>query len=116
MTELETERLLATYDRLSNTTAHMLSAAQAGDWERLAELENNCSGLVACLSNLENDDPLPEPLRMRKAAMIRKVLADDAAIRDITEPWLARLGTMLGANRREHQLLRSYGPPQAADC
>ena len=111
MTERETQQLLETYDRLSNTTAHMLSAAQTGDWERLVSLERDCSDLVAHLSRLENDDPLPEGLRVRKVAMIRKVLADDAAIRDITEPWLARLGTMLGANRREQLLLRSYGPP-----
>jgi flagellar protein FliT len=89
----------------------MLSAAQAGDWERLVSLEKDCSRLVARLSHLENDDPMSTDLRTRKAAMIRKVLADDAAIRDITEPWLARLGTMLGANRRERQLLKSYGPP-----
>lgn len=116
MTERETEQLLETYDRLSNTTAHMLGAAQAGDWERLADLEKDCSALVARLSSLENDDPLPEPVRIRKGAMIRKVLADDAAIRDITEPWLERLGTMLGANRREQQLLDSYGPPRASDA
>ena len=111
MTELETEQLLETYDRLSNATAHMLTAAQAGDWQRLVSLEKDCSDLVARLSHLENDDPLPEGLRERKAAMLRKVLADDAAIRDITEPYLARLGTMLGTNRREQQLLKSYGPP-----
>ena len=114
MTELETEQLLATYDRLSNTTAHMLSAAQKGDWQRLVNLEKDCSDLVARLSNLENDDPLPAGLRERKAAMIRKVLADDAAIRDITEPYLARLGTMLGTNRREQQHLQTYGPPASS--
>jgi flagellar protein FliT len=116
VTERETEQLLDTYDRLSHTTANMLSAARDGDWQRLADLEKDCSSLVACLSNLEKDDPLPEPLRARKVAMIRSVLADDAAIRDITEPWLARLGTMLGTNRREQLLLKSYGPPRAADA
>ena len=112
MTEQETEQLLRTYDQLSTTTAHMLSAAQASDWQRLVVLDKDCSDLVALLSRLENDDSLPAELRVRKAGMIRKVLADDAAIRDITEPWLARLGTMLGANRREQQLLKSYGPAQ----
>ena len=114
MTEQETAHLLQTYDQLSITTAHMLSAAQDGDWQRLVDLEKDCSELVALLSRLESDDPLPEGLRARKAAMIRKVLADDAAIRDITEPWLERLGTMLGANRREQQLLKSYGPAQGS--
>jgi hypothetical protein len=42
--------------------------------------------------------------------MIRKVLADDAAIRNITEPWLQQLGSMLGANRHSQRLLRTYGP------
>ncbi len=113
MTSLETEQLLATYDRLSYTTGAMLSAAQASDWERLVSLEKDCSDHVARLSTLESDDPLPEVLRVRKAALLRKVLADDAAIRDITEPWLARLGAMLGANRREQRLLNSYGPPRS---
>ena len=113
MTSLETEQLLTTYDRLSHTTGFMLSAAQAGDWERLVSLEKDCSELVARLSALESDDPLPEGLRERKATLLRKVLADDAAIRDITEPWLARLGAMLGANRCERKLLNSYGPPRS---
>ena len=112
MTEHETDQILQAYDRLSTTTAHMLSAAQAGDWQRLVDLEKDCSQLVARLTRLERDDPLPDGLRARKAAMIRKVLADDAAIRHITEPWLERLGSMLTANRREQQLLKSYGPPQ----
>lgn len=111
MTQPDTEQLLAAYDRLSDTTGHMLSAARAGDWERLVGLEKDCSDIVRLLTRLENDDPLPEGLRVRKAAMLRKVLADDAAIRDITEPWLARLGSMLGSNGRSRKLLRTYGPP-----
>jgi flagellar protein FliT len=114
VTTLECEQLLATYDRLSQTTAHMLRAAQAGDWEHLVSLEKNCAELVARLAAIERDDPLPEDLRERKAMLIRKVLADDAAIRDITEPWLARLGAMLGANRRERKVLNSYGPARAS--
>jgi flagellar protein FliT len=112
VTSLDKEQLLLTYDQLSNTTGFMLSAAQAGDWQRLASLEKDCSKLVARLSALETDEPLPEGLAARKAALLRKVLADDAAIRDITEPWLARLGAMLGANSCERRLLSSYGPPR----
>ena len=113
MTELQTEQLLETYDSLTDTTAHMRNAAQAGDWERLVDLERNCSALVSRMSSLENEDPLPAGLRARKAAMLRKVLADDAAIRDITQPWLERLGGMLGANKREQQLLKSYGQSES---
>jgi flagellar protein FliT len=109
----ETETLLEVYDQLSQVTGSMLSAARAADWDRLISLEQDCSALVARLSSLERDAPLPEPLRSRKASLIRKVLGDDAAIRDITEPWLAQLGEMLGTHRRSRRLLDSYGPPRA---
>lgn len=112
MTAADTERLLDTYDRLSQTTGYMLRAAQTGDWERLVDLEKDCSGLIARLTALESEDPLPDALRIRKASLIRKVLADDAAIRDITEPWVKRLEATLGSNRHEQKLLNVYGPPR----
>jgi flagellar protein FliT len=112
VTPAETERLLSTYACLARTTGNMLAAAQGAQWEKLVDLEKHCADLIERMSTLENDDPLPEAVRSRKAQMIRKVLADDAAIRNITEPWLQQLGSMLGANRQEQQLLRSYGPPR----
>jgi flagellar protein FliT len=111
VTAADTERLLAIYDNLSRTTGLMLGAAQSGDWERLVSLEKDCAELIARLSRLENEDAMPEALRIRKTALIRKVLADDAAIRAITEPWMQRLESMLGSNRCEQRLLRTYGPP-----
>ncbi|MCC7081655.1 MAG: flagellar protein FliT [Burkholderiales bacterium] len=109
---LNRQQLLSTYDGLARTTGHMLNAAQSGDWDKLIGLEKDCAALIARMSALEAEDSLPENLRDRKAAMIRKVLADDAAIRDITEPWLQQLGAMLSSNGRERRLLRAYGPPR----
>lgn len=111
MNPTDTEALLSTYDSLSVTTGHMLSAARHGDWDRLVSLEQDCADIVARLSALETEDPLPPAVRARKAALLRKVLADDAAIRDITQPYLKRLEAMLGANRSEQRLLNAYGPP-----
>lgn len=110
MTPADTQRLLGTYDCLAHTTARMLCAAQTRDWDKLVDLEKHCAELIARMSALETDDPLPADVRGRKVAMIRKVLADDAAIRNITEPWLQELGAMLSANGRTQQLLRTYGP------
>lgn len=112
MTASNTERLLSVYDTLSRTTGCMVLAAQRGDWERLARLEKDCAQIVAELSALEAGDGLAEDMAPRKAELIRKVLADDRAIRDITEPWLKRLESQLGANRREQRLLGAYGPPR----
>lgn len=115
MNNAETQSLLSTYECLARTTGNMLSAAQRGDWDKLIGLEKQCADLVARMSELETDDPLPEALRDHKAQLIRKVLADDAAIRNITEPWLQQLGSMLGANRHSQRLLRTYGPAAAGD-
>ena len=112
MSAVDPQHLLSTYDSLARTTGSMLSAAQRGDWEQLIDLEKHCADLVARMSALESDEPLPQDLRDRKAAIIRKVLADDAAIRNITEPWLQQLGRMLNANRQEQRLLKAYGPPR----
>ena len=111
MNATHTERLLNAYDRLSRTTGCMVSAAQCGDWGRLVILERDCASLVTELSSLENDDALPRDLRDRKQALIRKVLADDATIRNITEPRLQQLEAMLCANRAEQRLARAYGAP-----
>jgi flagellar protein FliT len=111
VTLADSERLLDTYDTLARTTGCMLNAAQSGDWDRLVSLEKDCAALIAELAILEDDDPLPRDVRPRKAALIRKVLADDRAIREITEPWMKRLEAQLMSNRREQHLLRTYGPP-----
>ncbi|MPZ46696.1 MAG: flagellar protein FliT [Betaproteobacteria bacterium] len=109
---IDSQRLLSAYDCLARTTGHMLSAAQSGAWDKLIDLERHCADLVARMSALETEEPLPEDLRQHKATMIRKVLADDAAIRNITEPWLHQLGTMLSCNGQERRLLHAYGPPR----
>ena len=112
MTPADTQRLLSTYQSLARTTGDMLDAARSGDWDKLVDLEKHCAELVTRMSALEADDPLSEAVRSHKSQMLRQVLSDDAAIRNITEPWLQQLGTMLGANRHEQRLLRSYGPPR----
>ena len=41
--------------------------------------------------------------------MIRKILADDRAIRDLTSPWMAKLGAMLQSTGAERRLASAYG-------
>ncbi len=58
----------------------------------------------------ENADgvALPPSAQERKIEIVRKVLADDAEIRDLTEPQLARLGKMLEGTRREQKVRSAY--------
>lgn len=112
MTAADMTRLINTYESLCRTTGGMRAAAEGGDWERLVALESDCARLVEQLTALESAQPLPLDLRTRKAELIRQVLADDAVIRDLTEPRLRRLGAMLQTTRKEQRLLRAYGPSE----
>ncbi|MBX3664131.1 MAG: flagellar protein FliT [Burkholderiales bacterium] len=96
------------YERIASLTAAMLEAARAAHWDRLLQLENECrevfSGLTAAQGNAP---PTPDEQR-RKAALIQQVLADDAEIRKLVEPWVAELGQWLGVNTRNHRLRDTY--------
>ena len=102
------EHILAAYESISATTGHMLAAAKNGDWDRLVALEHDCRALVDTLRSDAAAAPLEHDLRERKAEIIRKVLADDAEIRNLTEPWMAELQAFLGSAGRERMLRSAY--------
>jgi flagellar protein FliT len=111
---MDEQQLISTYERILDSTALMLAAARQGDWDRLAELERGCRVEVEGLVALgDAQPPLPETLRLRKTAIIRSVLADDAEIRRITEPAMSQLEQILGHLGNQRKLAKSYGaqPP-----
>lgn len=102
-------QVVAAYEALLAISAEMVTAARERDWERLVALERRCRGLVDRLRAIDGPGPLSGALRDRKAEIIRKVLADDAEIRNITEPWIARLQSLLEGSLREKRLRQAYG-------
>lgn len=101
---------IRTYEAISSITGRMVEAARASDWDLLATLEHDCSGLVNGLRAADGRWTLNHEQRQRKVALIRKVLADDAEIRSLTEPWLEKLAALLGTAGRETRLHRAYDP------
>ena len=101
--------VLAIYSSISAKTGEMLDAARVSDWERLIALEQDCRALVEALKRVEVDttDTDSEYLE-HKAEFIHKVLADDAEIRKLTEPWMTQLGVYLGSACQEQRLHRAY--------
>lgn len=103
------EQILHTYGAISVKTGQMLEAAKRSDWDRLATLEHDCSVLIESLKQADSGIVADADYLQRKAALIRKVLADDAAIRKFTQPWLAQLEVFLGSARQQNRLHRAYG-------
>lgn len=95
------------YESLSHIMSKMREAASLGEWDHLVELEQQCSQRVAILKQ-EDSAPADEATRQRKAALIRKILADDAEIRNKTESWMAQLDRIMQSTRTEQRLQKAY--------
>ncbi len=103
------EQILGLYESISDKTGEMVQAAQASDWDRLVALEQDCRGLT---DNLRRADTAPAEGRhytQRKFDLLRKALADDAKVRECTEPWMNQLTQYLGSTRQQHRLQSAYG-------
>lgn len=103
-------QIIAAYEAILAITGQMLEAARNDDWDRLVGLEKECKKLVAELIAENTGQPLSGQFQQRKAEIIRKVLADDAEIRNITQPWMAQLQNILGSAGREKKLHHAYDP------
>jgi flagellar protein FliT len=111
MTGAET---IAFYERVLCIMQAMREAANHAKWDRLVELERECKGVVAQLAAQEPGEPLNMVMQQRKANLIRQILATDAAIRDMTEPWVKHLQAFLGTRHQERKLHQAYGAPDGA--
>lgn len=104
---VQSERVIRTYEALSGITGRMLEAATRGQWEELVLLEQQCRSLIEELK-AGGETPLPPEQQRRKAELLRKVLADDARIRDLTLNWMGQLERFLGNTRRQRQVRQAY--------
>ena len=68
------------------------------------ELQEEYRALVDALRDVDAGLSLDEHDRMRKYDLIRQILADDAAIRDLLNPSVARLSVFFSARRPAHVL------------
>lgn len=95
--------LIDYYKAIEDSSAKMLEAAQAQDWEGVVRYEGTCAVLIEQLRHRAQTVELREEERMEKARIMRRILANDARIRDLAEPWVQYLdGQMNGARTMLH--------------
>ena len=99
---------LAGYEVMAEISGRMLGAAQESDWDRFIAEEKRCRDLVADLQTRAQAS-LSAAERTRKLALLRKMLSDDAQIRDLAEPWMKHLQDTLETSENHHRLGESYG-------
>lgn len=107
--QMSNTQVITNYESLSALTGRMRDAAMQGNWDVLVSLEQQCSQQVAAMKSLDSGTALDESSRQRKIQLIKKILADDAEIRNRTESWMGQLQRIMQSNRQEQRLQRAYG-------
>ena len=101
--------LFSYYEAITAVTARMLEAARKDDWEQLFQLQHEYERLVDEIRPIDARVPLDEAQRQRKHDLIRQILDNDAAIRDLASPRVARLSALIASNRQTTALRDMYG-------
>ncbi|WP_228895371.1 flagellar protein FliT [Pseudoduganella aquatica] len=91
---MTSNEVLAMYENVATLTNNMVMAARASDWESLGRLENQTAVATATVAAGATVAPLEGAARQRKIDLLKQILANDRAVRDVTEPWLNRVPGM----------------------
>jgi flagellar protein FliT len=87
--------LIARYEQIAAASHEMVAAARHGDWDSVSRLEDSCRFLIARIREDGVQARLSTAQQRRRIALLRAILADDAEIRERSEPWLQQLEQML---------------------
>jgi flagellar protein FliT len=93
---MTSNEVLSMYENIAGLTSQMSAAAQAGEWSKLSKLEGQCAQQSRAV---ETGVPALEGApRMRKIDLLKQIMANDRAIREVTEPWMAQLSNAMQAH------------------
>lgn len=106
---MNSHQVISNYESLSAITSKMREAAIQGEWDRLVDIEKQCSNHVSSMKPVDTAVALDESSRQRKISLIKKILADDAEIRNRTTVWMGQLQRIIQSNRQEQRLVKAYG-------
>jgi flagellar protein FliT len=103
------EGVLECYEAIRLASGRMLSAARSNDLDGLAAAEAECAAMIARLRVLGDGPGLSPEGARRKMGIIRRVLDDDARIRELTQPWLQSLERLMQGATGQRKLHGAYG-------
>jgi flagellar protein FliT len=82
---MTSNEVLAMYENIAALSGRMAIAARDGDFDGLAQLETQCA--LHASSTRTGVPPLEGAQRLRKIDLLKQIMANDRAVRDVTEPW-----------------------------
>lgn len=84
-------QLLDYYKAIEAKSADMLQAAQLHNWDAVVDCEKACGVLINELRVHAEASGLSALERKEKVRIMQRILRNDAQIRVLAEPWLAKL-------------------------
>jgi flagellar protein FliT len=106
----QAQHLLGYYESVGRLSRTRVAAAQSEDWESLAAVERICGLLIERIEAFGDPDAELGPSeRRRRLVILRDVLRDDAQVRRITEPSLARFDVRIPQRAQPSQALGRSG-------
>ena len=105
---MDNPTVIPLYEEIAQLTSQMLKAAKVKNWDEMRELEASCAVLIKKIK-LANEKVLPfGPAYQRKIASIKKIMANDLEIRNIAEPWMAKIDGLMRSADQAQATLRRY--------
>jgi len=103
---------LRPYEVIACISGKMLERARTNEWTEVIELGKKYYEAVEALRDIP---PLTTSERLARKALLAKILEDDARIRNLAMPELARLGAMIGNIKRHQSVLEAYCAPARSE-
>ncbi|HEY9460472.1 MAG TPA: flagellar protein FliT [Paralcaligenes sp.] len=97
--------ILRQYQIIASLSGQMLAQARLNQWDSVIILGKQYHEAV---EDLRHIDPISGADRLLRGDLLAQILSDDARIRDLATPELARLSLLLGAMRRQQSVFRTY--------
>jgi flagellar protein FliT len=103
------EQLFQHYETIAHLSGNMLKAARAEDWDTVIALQQQYSALVDTLRPVYDRFSFDASQRARRDALLRRILSDEAEVREHAAPRLARLSALVASSRQTQALQKTYG-------
>lgn len=87
------------YKAIEDSSAKMLAAAKAEDWEGVVRYEGACAVLIEQLRERSRTEDLQPDMRAEKTKIMMRILNNDAQIRYLAEPWLVHFESKFEGQR-----------------
>jgi flagellar protein FliT len=105
---MNSQELMSIYENVANITDQMLRAAQASNWDLLVKLEASCSAQTQAIKENTEQVQLASADRENKIRIIKKILSDDAQIRDLVHPRMKHISDLMRTSSSQRRLTKAY--------